>query len=66
VLVSTSCLEVVNTTSEVIIDDIKHSIKLLEEWGCNLGEDAFQLEDEKDSRTEAQFQQNDAPGMEDI
>ncbi|AES70226.2 hypothetical protein MTR_3g049960 [Medicago truncatula] len=52
VLISTSMLDVINSSSE--------------EWGCNLGEDAFMTEEEKESRTEALSTHNDAPGMEEV
>lgn len=66
VLISTSFLEVVNTTAEVIIDGCKHSIKLVEEWGCYLGEDAFLSEDGTETRTEALSHRDDVPVMDDI
>ena len=65
VLISTTFSEVVNSSSEVVIDGCKYVIKLVEEWGCNLGEDAFLSEVEADSRTEALTNVNDAPGLED-
>lgn len=67
VLISTSHLEVVNSSSaEVVIDGIKHVLKLVEEWGCNLGEDAFLSEEETVPSTEALSNINDAAGMKDI
>jgi len=41
-------------------------IKLVEEWGCNLVEDAFLLEEEMESRTEVLSNHNDAPRMEEV
>ena len=46
VLISTTILEVVNSTFDVMIDGCNYVLKLVEEWGCNLGEDAFLSEEE--------------------
>jgi hypothetical protein len=53
VLISTSFLEVINSSADVVIDGTNHVIKIVEEWGCNLGEDAFLVEEERDSTSEA-------------
>jgi len=45
ILISTSSLEVLNTTTELLVDGCKFTIKLVEEWGCCLGEDAFLTEE---------------------
>jgi len=37
VLVSTNLVKVINSSTEVVVDGCKHDIKLVEEWGCNLG-----------------------------
>jgi len=66
VLISTTSLEVINLMSKVVIDECKYMIKLVEEWGCNLGEDAFLSEEEIESTTEALSNHNDAPGMEEV
>jgi hypothetical protein len=51
VLISTSQqIEIVNTSAEFIIDKYKYVVKMVEEWGCNLGEDAFMTEEVIDSR----------------
>lgn len=52
VLVSTTQIEIVNKTAEFLIDNCNYVIKLVEEWGCNLGEDAFMTEEVIDSRPE--------------
>jgi hypothetical protein len=44
ILLSTTSLEVLNRTVALQIDGQKYSIKLVEEWGCNLGEDVFLTE----------------------
>ena len=41
ILISTSQLEILNTSSDILIDGSLYSFKMVEEWGCNLGEDAF-------------------------
>jgi hypothetical protein len=66
ILISTSHLEIVNKTSEFSIDGCLYVIKLVEEWGCNLGEDAFLREDESESVPETSPQFNDANDMEEV
>jgi len=66
IFISTSQLEILNTTSDFIIDGSLYSIKLVEEWGCNLGEDAFFIEVEYDSRLEALPHSNNVDGMEEV
>ncbi|CAG9768404.1 unnamed protein product [Ceutorhynchus assimilis] len=63
ILVSTSQLEILNTSSEVVIDGRKYIIKLVEEWGCHLGEDAFMTEVDSVSTPEAVFQPNVEEGL---
>jgi hypothetical protein len=46
VLISTPHIEIINKLFEFFIDGNKYDIKLVEEWGCNLGEDVFMSEDE--------------------
>jgi hypothetical protein len=62
ILISTSQIEIVNMSSEFLIDGSKYVIKLVEEWGCNLGEDAFMTEVDSDSRPEALSQPNIVSG----
>jgi len=45
ILISTTSLEVLNTTTEFLIDGCIFTIKLIEEWRCHLGEDAFLSEE---------------------
>lgn len=66
VLVSTTSLEVVNLLSEVVIDGRVHSVKLVEEWGCNLGEDAFLSEEEMVKSVEELSNHNEDPVMEEV
>jgi len=66
VLISTTQLEILNTSSDVLIDGSLYSIKMLEEWGCNLGEDAFLTEVEYDSRSEALLQSNNVNDIEEV
>ena len=50
ILITTSSLEVLNTTTVVLVDVFRFTIKLVEEWGCNLGEDAFLTDEDGDSK----------------
>jgi len=43
-------VEVLNFTTELLIDGFVHSIKLVEDWGCCLGEDAFLTKEVTDDR----------------
>lgn len=52
VLISTPHIEIANTTAAFLIDNCNYTVKLVEEWGCNLGEDAFMTEEVIDSRPE--------------
>lgn len=45
VLITTTSLEVLNFTTDVLVDGSMFPIKLVEEWGWNLGEDAFLTEE---------------------
>jgi len=65
VLISTTHLEVINSSSKIAIDGIKHVITLVEEWGCNLGEDVFLSEEELESPSDTLANIHDAVGMED-
>jgi len=57
---------VVNTSTEIVIDGKKYVITLVEEWGCNLGEDVFLSEEETVSPTEEIINGNDAVGLDDF
>jgi len=46
VLVSTSSLDVVSVTKQILVDGVLRDIKIIEEWGFNLGEDACLFEDD--------------------
>lgn len=59
-----SCL--VNKKHINIIDGRKFVIKLVEEWGCNLGEDAFMTEVDVDSRPETFSQPINVSGMDEV
>ena len=52
ILISTPSTEIVNTMSEFFIDGCKYVIKIVEEWGCCLGEDAFMSDEVTDSNPE--------------
>ena len=66
ILISTTHLEIVNTTSEFSIDCCVYIIKLVEEWRCNLGENAFLTEVETESMPETLPQLNKDTGMEEV
>lgn len=66
ILISTPIIEIVNKSYDFIIDGSKHVIKLVEEWGCNLGEDAFLTEVESDSRPETSLHHNDVEGLDEV
>jgi len=53
ILISTPIIEIVNTSQDFLIDDCKYAIKMVEEWGCCLGEDAFLFEEESEIRPAA-------------
>lgn len=46
ILIATSSLEVIIATTDVLIDDVLVTIKVVEEWGFSLGEDACLSEEE--------------------
>jgi hypothetical protein len=66
ILISTTQLDIVNSSSDFIIDGGNYSIKLVEEWGWNLGEDAFLSEEEPDTRLEALHQSNNDNGLDEV
>ena len=41
VMLATSSLELINTISTVVVDGAVLEFKIIEEWGCTLGEDAY-------------------------
>jgi len=66
ILVSTPQIEIVNKLAEFLIDGTKFNIKLVEKWGCNLGEDAFMTEVESDSTPEGIIQPNDVDDLDEV
>ena len=65
-LVSTPNIEIVNKSLEFFIDGTKFDIKLVEEWGCLLGEDALLTEVESESMSEVLVQPNDVDGLDEV
>lgn len=53
VLLATSSLEVLNYTDKMLIDGVLVELKIIEEWGFSLGEDACLLEDDIVSKVSA-------------
>jgi len=49
VLIATSSLDVVNVTKNILIDGESVAIKIVEEWGFNMGEDVCLYEDDDKS-----------------
>ncbi|GAU42662.1 hypothetical protein TSUD_398680 [Trifolium subterraneum] len=45
-LVATSSVEVLNLNANILVDEVMVEIKVIEEWGFNLGEDACLVEEE--------------------
>jgi len=58
ILISTTILEIVNSSVDFFIDGCKYVIKVVEEWGCHLGEDAFMTEAVEEPRLESVQQHN--------
>jgi len=58
VLVLTPCLEVVNMCPDIYIDGSKYSLRLVEEWGCNLGADSFLTEEDTEPTSKTLFKNN--------
>lgn len=48
VLLATSSLDVINFTEKILIDGEIVELKIIEEWGFEIGEDACSLEDVDD------------------
>ena len=55
-----------NITAEFLIDNCNYVVKLVEEWGCNLGEDAFMTEEVIDSRPETLSQPSNMNDLEEV
>ena len=50
VLVATTSYEIFNCSEEVLIDGELVTVKIIEEWGFNIGDDACHYEEEDDVR----------------
>lgn len=46
VLLATTSLEILNCTDKILIDGVLVELKIIEEWGFSIGEDACLLEDD--------------------
>ena len=66
ILIETPHIDILNRLSEFVIDGRCYGIKIVEEWGCNLGEDAFMSESEIDSKPEEEPPNNDFTGMDEV
>jgi hypothetical protein len=58
VLVATSSYEIINCFESILVDGVMVKVKIIEEWGFNIGDDAC-LYDEVDVSHEDQSQQED-------
>jgi len=66
ILVLTPNNEIVNQSLKFFMDGNKFLIKLVEEWGCNLGEDAFMMEVELDTKPEMLLQSNHVDRLDEV
>ena len=66
ILIATLNIEIVNKTSKFVVDGAVYAIKIVEEWGCNLGEDAFMSEAETNTLQEAAPHFNNLTGLDEV
>ena len=66
ILISTHQLEIVNSSPNFFFYRCKYVIKLVEEWGCSLGEDVFLTEEVYDATPEMLSQPNIVTGLEEV
>jgi hypothetical protein len=59
-------IEIVNKLSEFVIDGKQYGIKIVEEWGCNLGENVFMSEGDTDSTPEEEPHINNFTGLDEV
>ena len=57
VLVATTSYEILNCSEEVLIDGEVVTVKIIEEWGFNIGEDACLFEEEDEARETQSLQE---------
>ena len=48
ILLSITSLEVINTEAQIMVDGVLFDLRVIEEWGYSLGEDACLLDEEQD------------------
>jgi hypothetical protein len=58
VLIATSKFEIINCQESILIDGVLVTVKIVEEWGFNIGDDACLYEDEEGSDVEQPHQEN--------
>jgi len=46
ILLATSSLNIINTKTDILVEDVLVNIKIVEEWGCSIGEDVCLFEDD--------------------
>jgi hypothetical protein len=65
ILIATSNLEIINSSESVLVDGVMVTIKIVEEWGFNIGDDACLYEEGEGSDGE-QAQQEDCRVEQDV
>ncbi|KEH42136.1 RNA recognition motif [Medicago truncatula] len=67
-LLSTSSLEIINSEAQIVVDGVLFDLKIIEEWGLTLGEDAclFDEEDLDDVLSEMPDVHDDVNGCGDV
>ena len=65
ILISTPTIEILNTSQVLLIDGAKFTIKMVEEWGYFLGEDAF-LSKEVDDHVSEHLPHIDNDGFDEV
>jgi hypothetical protein len=57
VLISTPSLDIVSCVEKLVIDGILVEIKIIEEWGLNIGEDACLFDDNEDQKSQLDIEE---------
>ncbi|XP_039690367.1 uncharacterized protein [Medicago truncatula] len=59
ILVATNSLEIINCSEKLLIDGVLVTVKVVEEWGFNIGDDACLYEEEENGSIEGQADPED-------
>lgn len=57
VLISTPSLDIVSCVEKMVIDGILVEIKIIEDWGLNIGEDACLFDDNEDQKSQSDIEE---------